>query len=174
MRILGRIQDKNFAAKARYDYFMSKGHRNAPMMEKALAEIPVLIKMPEYSKDVTWSKGEILRWLGRHDEAIKAYQAANRQPQSTWMVAECQIALKQFGAAIKTVQGLESVGGSTAAQACFKIADIHRVSGDKGKEVQQLRLVLRRYPKSGESSTAHDRLESYGVKVTGGEAVAEE
>ena len=75
---------------------------------------------------------------------------------------------------IKTVQGLESVGGSTASQACFKIADNHRVSGDKGKEVQQLRLVLRRYPKSGESSSAHDRLESYGVKVTGGEAVAED
>lgn len=174
LRVLGRIKESGYKTKARYDYFLSKSHRNVPMMEKALSEIPALEKMPEYSKDVVWSKADLLRNLGRHQEAIKAYQVANRQPQSTWMVAECQIALKDFGGAIKTVQGLESVGGSTASQACLKIADIHRVSGDKGKEVQQLRLVLRRYPKSGESSTAHDRLESYGVKVIGGEAVAED
>ena len=174
LRILGRIGDKSYATKARFDYFMSKSYRNPPYMEKALAEIPALQKMPEYSKDVLWSKAELLRQLGRHAEAIKAYQAANRQPQSTWGVADCQIALKQFGAAIKTVQGLESIGGPIASQACLKIADIHRVSGDKGREVQQLRLVLRRYPKSGESSTAHDRLESYGVKVIGGEAEAED
>ncbi len=174
LRILGRIVDKNLATKARYDYFMSKSHRNAPMMEKALVEIPVLVKIPEYSKDVIWAKGELLRNLGRHEEAIKAYQAANRQPNSTWMVAECQISLKQFGSAVKTVQGLESIGGSIASQAGLKIADIYRHSGDKGKEVQQLRLVLRRYPKSGESSTAHDRLENYGVKVIGGEATAED
>ena len=36
------------------------------------------------------------------------------------------------------------------------------------------RLVLKRYPKSGESSEAHNRLESYGVALTGGEAEAED
>ncbi len=61
-----------------------------------------------------------------------------------------------------------------APRACYKAADIYRVSGDKGKEVQQLQLVLRRYPKSGESSAAHGRLESYGVKLIGGEATADE
>ena len=84
------------------------------------------------------------------------------------------MALKRYGEAIKNVQGLESVGGAVAAQACFRVADVYRASGDKGKEVDQLRLVLRRYPKSGESSAAHQRLESYGVKVIGGEAKAEE
>jgi hypothetical protein len=72
------------------------------------------------------------------------------------------------------VQGLESVGGATASRASLKIADIYRISGNKGKEVQQLRMVLRRYPKSGESSEAHNRLESYGVALTGGESEAEE
>ena len=81
--------------------------------------------------------------------------------------------MKQYGAAIKNVQGLESVK-ETAAAACLKIADIYKVAGDKGKEVEQLQLVLRRYPKSGESSQAHQRLENYGVKLMGGEAKAEE
>ena len=46
----------------------------------------------------------------------------------------------------------------------------YRASGDKGREVGQLRTVLKRYPKSGESSQAHNRLESYGVALTGGES----
>ncbi len=54
----------------------------------------------------------------------------------------------------------------------MEIADVHLHSGDKGKEVDQLRVILRRYPKSKESSEAHTRLERYGVKITGGEAEA--
>jgi TolA-binding protein len=111
--------------------------------------------------------------LGRIEEAIKAYQAANRQPDTTWVVTDCLVALKRYPEAIKNVQGLESVGGAVAAQVCLKVADILRISGDKAKEIEQLRLVLRRYPKSGESSAAHQRLESYGVKIIGGEAKAE-
>jgi hypothetical protein len=84
------------------------------------------------------------------------------------------VALKQYPQAIKTVQELESVGGAVASKASLRIADIYRASGDKGKEVQQLRMVLKRYPKSGESSEAHNRLESYGVALSGGEATAEE
>ena len=84
------------------------------------------------------------------------------------------VALKQYGKAVKTVQGLESVGGNTAAQAALKVADIYRISSQKGKEVTQLRLVLVRYPKSGQSSEAHNRLENYGVALTGGEAKAED
>ena len=74
---------------------------------------------------------------------------------------------------IKNVQGLESVK-ATASAACLRIADIYRASGDKGKEVDQLRIVLRRYPKSGQSSTAHERLESYGVALIGGEDKADD
>ncbi len=69
---------------------------------------------------------------------------------------------------------MESVGGKEAAQACLKAADIYKFSGEKGKEVTQLRLVLKRYPKSNQSSEAHNRLESYGVALIGGEAEAEE
>lgn len=171
---LAKIKDKLFAAKARFDYYHRRRHRNKPFMEKALAEIPALQKSPKYSKDVIWAKAELLQNLGRFEEAIKAYRAANRQPDSTFSATDCMVALKQYGKAIKNVQGLDSVGGATAARACLKVADIYRISGDKGREVQQLRVVLRRYPKSGESSTAHNRLESYGVKVIGGESEAEE
>ncbi|WP_165788636.1 tetratricopeptide repeat protein [Rubritalea profundi] len=175
LRYFAKMKDKTFAAKSRFDYYNARTHRNRPFMEKALQEMPILQKSPKYAgQALGMSQAVLLQGLGRYDEAIKAYRVANKQPQSTWGVTDCMVALKQYSEAVKTVQGLESVGGSTASSASLKIADIYRISGNKGKEVQQLRMVLRRYPKSGESSEAHNRLERYGVALTGGEAEAEE
>jgi tetratricopeptide (TPR) repeat protein len=173
LRYFAKMQDKVYAAKARFDYYV--GDRNRPRNpEKALAEIPVIKKSPEYAgPELSWTEAMMHRRVGRHEEAIKAYRAANKQPDSTWAVTDCMVAMKQYGAAIKNVQGLESVK-ATASAACLKIADIYKSAGDKGKEVEQLQLVLRRYPKSGQSSTAHQRLESYGVKIMGGESKADE
>lgn len=175
LRYFARIKDKAYAAKSRFDYYNARTHRNKPFMEKALAEIPVLQKAPDYAgQALGLSQARLLQGLGRYEEGIKAYRGANKQPESTWGVTDCMVALKQYSQAVKTVQGLESVGGKTASSASFKIAEIYRISGNKGKEVQQLRMVLRRYPKSSESSEAHNRLEKYGVALTGGESTAEE
>lgn len=172
LRHLTLIKDKMFATKARFDYYLSKSQRNPPFMEKALAEIPELLKSPKYADGLTWTKATLLQNLGRHEEAIEAFRAANKQPDSTWGISECLVALKQFDQAVKTVSDLESVGGSVASQASLRVADIHRISGDKAKEIAQLRTVLRRYPKTKESAAAHDRLESYGIALVGGESEA--
>ncbi len=164
-----KMADRMFATNCRFEYFMSTG-----AAEKALAEIQVLKKSPEYAgQGLLWTEAGILDGMGRYEEAIKAYQAANRQPATTWAVVECFIKMKRYGEAVQNLQGLESVK-ATAALACIKIADVYKIAGDRGKEVEQLQLVLRRYPKSGESSAAHQRLESYGVKLVGGIAEAEE
>ncbi|BCX46289.1 hypothetical protein HAHE_01970 [Haloferula helveola] len=173
-RYFARMKDKLFATKSRFDYYNARSHRNPPNMEKALAELPELLKSPKYSGGLMLTKARLLQGLGRHEEAIKAFRAANEQPASTWGITDCLVALGSYDQAIKTVRELEAVGGGVASQACMKAADIYRVSGDKGREVNQLRTVLKRYPKSRESSDAHNRLESYGVALTGGEAEAEE
>ena len=144
-------------------------------LEKALAQVPALKKIPKYATpDLVWREAELLEGLGRHEEAIKSYRAANRQPHSTWKVADCFQAMKNWPKAIETVRGLESVK-ATAPQAALRIADIYRASGDKGREVDQLRLILVRYPKSGKwQSEAHNRLESYGVALKGGINEAED
>lgn len=174
MRYFSRMKDKLFAAKARFDYYKSRSHRNRPNMEKALAEIPALRKSPDYAGvALSWAEGELHQGLGNYEEAIKAYNAANKQPDSTWAVTDCLVAMKNYPKAIQTVRELQSVK-ATASRASLKIADIHRIAGDKGREVDQLRLVLKQFPKSGESSEAHRRLESYGVALVGGEAEAVE
>ena len=173
LRHLTRIKDKLFAAKARFDYYHGRSHRNPPFMEKALVEIPELQKSPKYADGLTWTKATLLQNLGRHEEAIEAFRAANKQPDSTWGISDSLVALKQYDQAIKTVSELESLGGGIASQAGLRVADIHKISGDKAREVGQLRTVLRRYPKTKESAAAHDRLESYGVALVGGEAEAD-
>lgn len=167
-----RIKDPMLATKTRFDYYLSKSHRNPPYMEKALAEIPELAKSAQYAEGLTWTKATLLQNLGRHEEAIEAFRTANKQPDSTFEITNCLVALKQYPQAIKTVSELESVGGAVAASASYKVADIYRISGDKANEVSQLRTVLRRYPKTKEAAGAHDRLESYGVALVGGEAEA--
>lgn len=172
---ISKIKDSLLASKTRYDYYMRKNHRNPPGMEKALAEIPTLRKSTTYAGvELTWQEADLLQGLGRYEEAIKAYRSANKQPDSTWRITDCYQAMKQYDQAIKTARELESVGGGVAAQASLRIADVYRAAGDKGREVDQLRIVLKRYPKSKEQSEAHNRLESYGVALSGGESDAEE
>ena len=67
-------------------------------MEKALAEIPELQKSPKYAEGLPWAKAKLLQGLGRYEEAIKAYRAANKQPDSTWEITNCLVALKQYDA----------------------------------------------------------------------------
>ena len=175
LQYVSKMKDKTAASKSHYDYYDARSHRNPPNMEKALAEMPTLKKSPEHATvDLTFREAQLLQGLDHFEESIKAYRSANKQPDSTWGVTECLIGMKQYANAIKTVKDLEALGGAVASRASLKAADIYKVAGDKGKEVAQLRSVLKRYPKSGESSSAHNRLEAYGVALVGGEAEAEE
>jgi len=174
LRVVGRMDDKALAARTRFDFYHRNGSRNGEFQDKALAEVSLLSQSPDHADAIVWPHAELQRWKGNYEEAIKLYRQANREPQSTWEIIDCRVALKEFAKAVELCKQLESVGGNVAARACLRAADIHRIAGDRAKEVQQLQLVLRRYPKSGESSDAHNRLESYGVKLIGGEATAQD
>ena len=143
-------------------------------MDRAEKEFKAVLRISPLDHNANNGLGLAYRSQGKLDEAIKLYQAANRQPESSWAVLNCLERLKRYDQAIKLTRELESLGGDVAPAACLRAADIYRTSGEKAKEVQQLQLVLRRYPKKNQSSTAHGRLESYGVKLIGGEANAEE
>ncbi len=174
LRYVAKIKEPLFAARTRFDFYFSKSHRNGEMQEKALAELPVLQKSPDHAQAVVWPHANLMQWKGEYQEAIKLYKTANRQPESTFAIISCHMSLKQWDQSIKLTRELETLGGATAATACLLAADIYQSAKDKKKEVQQLQLVLRRYPKSSQSSTAHGRLESYGVKIIGGEAKAKD
>jgi TolA-binding protein len=176
LKIFDRMKDKKKSLKAKYDWYLAGvGGRsfNPDKAQKVLELIDDVAKHPEWAEETKGTKANLLHRLGKYDEAIKAYKAWGKQPDATWNITECLISLKNYDQAVRTVQTLETVGGKTAVEACMKVADIYQLSGNKTKEVEQLRLVLHRYPGSGESSQAHQRLEAYGAKITGGKATVD-
>jgi tetratricopeptide (TPR) repeat protein len=168
-----KIRDKTYASRVRFDHYFSRAHRNRENQDKALAELGVLTKSPDHAQAITWPHATLMQWQGEYEQAIKLYRAANRQPQSAWAIIDCRVAMKDYTKAIQLCEELYSIR-SEAAKACFRIADIHRIAGNKSNEVEQLQLVLRRHKGTKESSEAHQRLERYGVKIIGGEAEAKE
>jgi TolA-binding protein len=172
-----KMKDKKASLKATYDWYLARSfHRrglNSSAAAKALELIDEVAKYPEWAEATKGTKASLLHGLRRYEDAIKAYQAWGKEPEATWHIVDCLIAMKNYDEAIKKVRSLESVGGKTAVAACMKAADIYKLAGNKGKEIEQLRLVLHRYPGSGESSSAHQRLESYGAKITGGQATVQ-
>ncbi len=172
LRIFARIRDKVAAGRARFDYHTQWEHRGSrEHAEKALDEVPILKKSPDHAgPKLAWTEAELLQRVGRHEDAIQAYRNANRQPDSTWRVIDCLVALGRHPDAVRSARELESLGGDIAPKAALRIADIHKSADDKGREVAQLRQVLVRYPKTGESSQAHLRLENYNVPLVGGES----
>lgn len=173
LRTIDKMKDKTFAARTRFDHYYSRSHRNGEYQKKALAEVPVLSKSPDHAQDVVWPHATLMERQGEYEQAIKLYRAANRQPQSTWSIIDCRLAQKQYAKAVQLCEELYALP-SEAAKACYKVADIYRIAGDKGKEVQQLQLVLRRHKGTREASQSHERLEKYGVKIIGGEAEAKD
>ena len=169
LRVMNKVKDKALAAYTRFRIYW-----NRKKYDKCLPEIGILEKSPQYGHKVAWERAECLFYLKQYEEAIKAYRTANKQPDSTWRVIDCQTAMQKYSDAVQSAQGLQMVGGDVASKAGLMIADIYKISGDKGKEIEQLRLVLRRYPKSRESSSAHQRLEGYGAKLIGGVSNADE
>ncbi len=171
MRIFARIKDPAAAAKARFDYHTQwnfRGDRNHA--EKALAEIPAIRKSPDHAgPNLAWTEAELLQRVGRYENAIQAYRTANRQPDSTWRIIDCLVALQRPDDAIRSARELESLGKDIAPRAALRIADIYKGAGDKGREISQLRQILVRYPKTSESSQAHLRLENYQVPLVGGQ-----
>ena len=61
-----------------------------------------------------------------------------------------------------------------APRAGLHKAYVWEQAGDKGKTIAALRTVLKKYPKHGVASTAHQMLERYGVEGTGGGVIDED
>ena len=169
MAVFNKIKNKTLIAKYFFDHsYHSRKYANC------IPYLPLLKKSPKYSQGISWQEAYIYHQVGRYPEAIKAYRAANKQPDSTWGVIQCQILMTDYPKAIATAKGLQMVGGATATRACYQIADIYKLMGQKGKEIEQLRIVLHRHAGTREASGAHQRLEGYGVKLVGGVSKAKE
>lgn len=125
-------------------------------------------KVPDAAKEAFSLGGNLLQWSGKYEEAIKDYQQADSPPQTLFWTAECLAKLGKLEPAVAQLREVESFFKDQAPAAGLAVAYLYRDAGIKDKYVRSLRGVLKRYPKSGESSQAHQRLEEMGLPIGGG------
>jgi len=163
---------KGKMAALRYYHWRCHPHPHHPRtpadFKDGLALAAELQTVPETAKEAFGLGGNLLQWSGKYEEAIKAYQQADSPPQTLFWTAECLAKLGRLEPAVSQLREVENFFKDRAAQASLAVAYLYRDAGIKEKYVRSLRGVLKKYPKSGESSQAHQRLEEMGLPIGGG------
>ena len=157
------------AALRHYHWRCHKGHVREPAdFTDGIALAAELQKTPATAKEAFAIGGNLLQWSGKHEEAIRAYQQADDPPQTLFWTAECLGKLGKLEPAVGQLREVENFFKDRAPEAALAVAYLYRDAGIKDKYVRSLRSVLKKYPKSGQSSQAHQRLEEMGLPIGGG------
>jgi tetratricopeptide (TPR) repeat protein len=106
--------------------------------------------------------------LAKYEEAVKLYAMINDPPGTIWATSECYERWRKPENAVNALSEIEGFFEKDAPQAALRKAEIWERAGDKTKAIAALRAVLKKYPKAGAASQAHQMLERYGVATGGG------
>ena len=144
------------------------GMRTPADVTEALKLAEELANSPQHAGPATLLAGNILQWTGKYEEAITAYRKADDPPRTLFWTAECLQKLGRTEPAVTQLREIESFFKDQAAEAALRIAYVYRDAKAQDRYVSALRGVLKKYPKSSQSSEAHQRLEELGVRIGGG------
>lgn len=145
------------------------GHvRSEKDFPEGLALAADMQNVPAHAKESYSLGGNLLQWSGKYEDAIKAYQQADSPPQTLIWTAECLAKLGKLDPAVSQLREVENFFKDSAPDASLRTAYLYRDAGIREKYVRTLRGVLKKYPKSGQSSEAHQRLEEMGLPIGGG------
>ena len=162
---------KGKMAALRYLHWRCHPHhhfRNEKDTSEGLAIAAEVQKSPETAKEAHLLAGNLLQWSGKHEEAISSYRQADSPPQTLFWTAECLAKLGKLEPAVSQLKEVENFFKDRAPEAAITIAYLYRDAGAKEKYVRSVRGVIKKYPKSGQSSEAHQRLEEMGLPIGGG------
>jgi TolA-binding protein len=163
MFVYEQLGDKELANAERLRFYHHKRD-----LAHGLPLADVVIGIPKYSKEAYWLKAELLDWNQKFPEAIAAYNASDRPPDSSWRVAECLARMGKVSEAVAQWTEIENFFPDKAPAAAIRSAYAYRDAKNDAQYVAALRNVMKKYPKSGESNAAHLELERLGVKIGGG------
>ena len=117
------------------------------------------------------SIADTLYYAGRWKEAIAAYRGTNNFPTNYLHMASANRQLKQYDEAITLYRQIIAASAPHASAALLQIAYTQEEAGKKEDAIKTLKLICDKYPKTGEGSTAHTRLNDvYKIPVTLGGA----
>jgi tetratricopeptide (TPR) repeat protein len=171
-RICARMRDVDFKRWEVLEYFR---WRYAQLTDDQLKRcIPLgteVAGIDRYAQDAWHHMAHIHIWRSQYQEAIRAYNMADKPPQTLWEIVDAYLAWAKPEQAISTLQEIENFFEGLRPRAALRIAHVYKGMGKKKLHISGLRRVLKQYPKSGESSTAHVELEGMGILVKIGGAL---
>jgi tetratricopeptide (TPR) repeat protein len=124
---------------------------------------------PEWRLRAMGERARIYReYLNQQEKAIALYQQMNNPPHNLWSIQECYKRMGKLENAMGVLTEIENSFPDFAPRAAWHKAAYLKEAGDAKKAVAQGRRILKLYPKSPESSQAHQLLEEYGIATGGG------
>jgi tetratricopeptide (TPR) repeat protein len=107
----------------------------------------------------------------RWTECITAYRGTNNFPTNYLHMAYANRQLKKYDEAITLYRQVIAASAPHASAALWQIALTQEEAGKKEEAIKTLKLICDKYPKTGEGSAAHTRLNDvYKIPVTLGGA----
>ncbi|NQT92273.1 MAG: tetratricopeptide repeat protein [Lentisphaerae bacterium] len=166
---IARMEDQEWGKMETLEFFFwgkQHGRLSASQLKRCHPLAVEVTKVDRYAKRAWWIKAEFHSWDGQFKEAIAAYRMSDNPSLNLWKIVDCFLALRKPKEAIVQLKEIETFFKGESSRAALRIAHVYRDSGDKPKYVSSLRGVLKKYPESGESSTAHQEMEAMGYKIS--------
>ncbi|MDP6630987.1 MAG: hypothetical protein QGH42_00655 [Kiritimatiellia bacterium] len=148
-----------------YWHFRASRYGHPVAAEKALPMADKCTQVPKYAQKAYWMKGQMLQQLGRINEAIAAFRATDDMPKNLFTIAECLVGQGKHAAAVSELSQIEGSGAfpREAPKAAWRIATVWQAAGNQKLYVGALTTLIAKYPRSRESSDAHNALENMGL-----------
>lgn len=152
----------------RANMLLVRYYRETRQPDKGLKIVDDSTRVPAYAKEAFMAKGEFFQWKRQWTDAIAAYRSADCPPESIFKIAECLFSDGKRDQAVVQLREIENFFEKAAPEAAMRIAYMYRDTRDTKQYVASLRGIMKKYPASGQSSTAHQELERMGIKTGGG------
>ncbi len=121
-----------------------------------------------FVKKCNWAKASILKdRLKKYDDAIKLYREISEPPGTLWAIAECQQRKGDLSSALKTLIEVENAFPNDGPEAAWRRAQYQEWAKNSEMAIKEARYILKKYPRSSQSSAAHQMLERYGIDTGG-------
>ena len=116
-----------------------------------------------------WERARVYKdCLREYQKAIKVYQEISQPPTTLWYIQECYYRSGKLKESLATLSELEAMFQDDASRAAWQKATYLIQAKDTKAAIAQARRIMKMYPKSQESASAHRWLEDNGVPSGGG------
>ncbi len=160
------MKNQKYADYCRMEYFQwSKQY------DKGIEAAKRCTLVDKYANNAWWRMAEMYGAKKKWAEAIKAYRQCQNQPDNLFRIAECYKNWNKLGNAIQQLVEIENFFGAKdkrqGSRSAWVQATYYRHFGRDALENKALWKIMGKYPNSGESRRAHERLEAKGLRIKG-------